>query len=279
MSGPILMVEGGGSRSTWVLLENGRVVTRHESSGLNPSTITGRQLSEEEQYLVRQARSLKLYTAGYVEGYHRPLLDSLFATVPAKSYKTDIDAAMEAYSLTDGVVVLLGTGSQSAYVEHGDCRVGLPSLGYLVSDEGSGYDMGRRVIRDYIYGRVSGETADLIEGRYDVSRSAMIKDLYHTGHTAHYVASFAQVLSDSPDRTWARAIVTTALTSFVRVRIKEAFGLLDHRQSVYAVGGIAVAFEAIFAEICDHHDLVLRATTADPLALIIDKIVNKTNHK
>jgi N-acetylglucosamine kinase-like BadF-type ATPase len=58
-------------------------------------------------------------------------------------------AAYAAYNGRPAVVCILGTGSNSCYFDGKDIKIELPSLGFLMGDEGSGSAIGKQLVRRY----------------------------------------------------------------------------------------------------------------------------------
>jgi N-acetylglucosamine kinase-like BadF-type ATPase len=48
------------------------------------------------------------------------------------------------------IVCILGTGSNSCYFDGENLKIELPSLGFLIGDEGSGSAIGKQLVRRFL---------------------------------------------------------------------------------------------------------------------------------
>ena len=95
----------------------------------------------------------------------------------------------------DGLLIIVGTGS-IACLRMGKQRIRVGGWGYLIGDEGSGYDMGKSAINAALraFDGRGPQTilVDLIEKESGLPISEITKKVYSSGRTA--IASYASVL-------------------------------------------------------------------------------------
>ena len=117
----ILIADGGATKCDWVLLDqNKNEILKANTIGFNPNVIKHELILEE---LLKNGDLL-------------PIEEDLTA------------AAYSAYQGTPAIVCILGTGSNSCYFDGKIIHRELPSLGHLLSDEGSGANLGKNLLRD-----------------------------------------------------------------------------------------------------------------------------------
>ena len=264
----LLLIEAGGTRSTWYLLAGGAVLSQYDGAGFNVATSRDRVLADAEYALCQKADQAIVYLAGFDGSAEMSAAVSGLLGLDQVVCYSDLHAVWHAYDRRDGIFCLLGTGSQSFSVVGGKFTVGQPSLGYLVSDEGSGYAMGRSFLQMYLYGRLPPDSLDALAKTHDLGRAAILECLYGKGSPATYVASFTHVLSTYRSEDWAREIIYDALENFVDLRVAcypKTFG-----HEVYAAGGVAAAFRAELAEVLERRGYRLAQVAQSPAKHLIN---------
>lgn len=153
-----------------------------------------------------------------------------------------------------GVVVAAGGGSV-AYGRTEDGRQALAGgFGYLLGDEGSGYDIGRRAVSAAIRAADGRDrpTAleDVIKGAFDVPDLQEIKRVIYTpDFSRDRLASLAPLVAraaDEGDRS-AREIMTSAGEELARLAIAVSRRLFESGETVavYPTGGVFRAGEMV----------------------------------
>lgn len=264
----LLLVEAGGSRSSWYLLGDGRVQSQYDGAALNAATTSDRSLSSEEIGLCRSCDSAVVYLAGF-DGSAEMInyITNLLGVNNTICY-SDLHAVWHAFDRRDGIFCLLGTGSQSFRVQDGSIAGGRPSLGYLVSDEGSGYAMGRSFLRKYMYGQLPSEVVEKVSEKHNLERSHLIRHLYKEGRPATFMASFSHIVSQYRETDWAREIIYSCLRSFVDLRVS-CFSDIKGA-NVCAAGSIAAVYAKELRDVLTERDYQLLDVIASPSSHLIN---------
>ena len=76
-----------------------------------------------------------------------------------------------------GICCILGTGSASGYYDGQQIADQVPSLGYLLGDQGSGADIGRTLLQAYFYRQMPNDLQAAFEAQYAPDRHAIITQL------------------------------------------------------------------------------------------------------
>lgn len=205
----ILGIDGGGTKTDAVLCdETGRVLRRVQAG---PSNCAARPMAQVLETLAQAARALLedassapdaifAGVSGAGVGDHAARICAhLRAEFPRCAHiqaGTDArNALRSAIPQGDGAVAIAGTGS-GVFVFRGEAMRRVGGWGYLLGDEGSGFDLGRRALRGAlraIDGR--GPATSLTAAcRQQLGKPVQeaIAELYQGGSAA--IAAFAQVL-------------------------------------------------------------------------------------
>ena len=92
-----------------------------------------------------------------------------------------------------GLVLVLGTGMSCGHYDGRSIRKAMPSLGWILGDEGSGADLGKRMVTDGLAGRLSKELSQVLfpEG---LERGNVLQQVYRSAAPQAYLAAFAKRL-------------------------------------------------------------------------------------
>ena len=186
----IAIVDGGSTKCDWVILENsGKISQKTETIGFNPNIINADfipQEIEKNQHLYFIKNSLeKVYFYG--SGCGTPENVALveiqlqkafpYATIMVKEDMTA--AAYAAYNGKPAIVCILGTGSNSCYFDGDKVRRDLPSLGFLIGDEGSGSALGKQLLRRFFMKKLPKDLHQDFVETYHLTIEEAIKNMYH----------------------------------------------------------------------------------------------------
>lgn len=216
-----LAIDGGGTRTGAVLFDHtGRVKWKAEGGHSNPNAcadsmlrhVFGELLEPAAAYLEKPEADAGLRIFAGISGCSHPasskrlcsILGSLFPNTSDITVTHDgINALFRGTHGRPGIVAISGTGSLiMAKDQNGDeHRVG--GWGYLMGDEGSGYDIGRRAVKAVLneydgMGPRTGLTAGILSLFQADSPPDMIPVIYEKGRSL--VASFAPLVEKAAVR-------------------------------------------------------------------------------
>jgi len=216
--GYVLGVDGGGSNTRCVIVElSGSIVSRGSAGPSNPLTAGAESACKaiieavEEalnQCSARRFKAACLGLAGVERPHGRESVQRIVANrIPAERVLIVSDAAA-AFAGTIGfgvgVVVVAGTGSIAYGVNAKGKTARAGGWGWIVGDEGSGYDIGKRAIavalRAYDGRDAPTKLVQLIKKALNLSDLTEIIDhLYVTGMKPHEVASLAPIVAEAAE--------------------------------------------------------------------------------
>lgn len=227
----VLAIDGGGTATSAALVdEKGCVLWRGRGGRSNPTDSTDGLLRQELSELLAPAVAaapggIRVF-AGVAGGSHTRLGSRLKAVLgqifpEAMSIAVTHDGINALYRGTHGrpgVVVIAGTGTvvMARGVDGRETRAG--GWGYLLGDEGSGYDLGNRAIRAVLaahdgVGPATALTAAVLEALGAGSPPDVVPTVYAGGRTL--VASLALLVTGTAQKgdSVAAEIVRDAVQS------------------------------------------------------------------
>lgn len=171
-----LIADSGSTKTDWTMLSNaGKVLATCHSQGLNPYHLSGDEilqvlfevkadLSEQMEigaFVPENQLDIYFYGSGVTEAMV-PKMERWLAEAfsHADSDKSKAWKSVKAYAASDmlgaaralcghqsGIAVILGTGSNSCRYDGKQMAQGVPPLGYVLGDEGSGTAIGKAFLR------------------------------------------------------------------------------------------------------------------------------------
>jgi N-acetylglucosamine kinase-like BadF-type ATPase len=252
----ILIADSGSTKTHWGLADenSASLVTEFHTSGINPfyqdrDSIL-HLLQKEFTWKPETPVRLFFYGAGCSGADSKAIvqepLNTFFHPVSI-SVESDLMAA--ARSLCQhgaGLACILGTGSNSCYYNGKDITMHVPSLGYILGDEGSGADIGRRLVADILKHQLPDPVASHFFSTYKYTREEILEHVYKNPYPNRFLAGFATYVRENISVPALRTLVKTGFTEFFTRNIRQYPEALNH--PVNFTGSIAWHFREILAE-------------------------------
>lgn len=268
----IAIVDGGSTKCDWVILENsGKISQKTESIGFNPNIINADLIPQEIEknphlFLIKnQLDYVYFYGSGCGTAENALLVETQLQKVfpyAKVTVKEDLTAAAyAAYKGKPAIVCILGTGSNSCYFDGESIRRDLPSLGFLIGDEGSGSALGKHLVRRFFMKKLPQDLHQEFVETYHLTIEDAIKNMYHNPRANAYLAEFNKFVVQRKQHPYFQNMVFDEMKNFFEYQVlpyEEA-----REAEINFIGSIAYYYED-----------VLRAAAAE-LNLTVGHIVQK----
>lgn len=166
-----------------------------------------------------------------------------------------LGAARAVLGHSAGVTCILGTGSNSCLFNGMEITDNIPSLGYVLGDEGSSNDLGRRLLSDMYKRQLSEEFCSRFAENYPaVNVETVIENVYRRPGANAWLGQMARFLSANIDLEDSQRIVTDALDSFVRRNVLP-YGSKALEEPIGFVGSVACEFRPQLEAVMAAHGL------------------------
>ena len=170
-------------------------------------------------------------------------------------------AAYAAYNGKPAIVCILGTGSNSCFFDGEKIRVDLPSLGFLIGDEGSGSALGKHLLRRFFMKKLPQDLEQDFRDTYHLTIEEAIRSMYHNPRANAYLGEYNKFIAERKKHPYFQNMVFDELKNF-----------LDYQVLPYPEAGeVEINFIGYIAYI---YEDILRAAAAE-LNLTIGKVVQK----
>lgn len=272
----LLIADSGSSKTDWCLIRQDGSTVQYQTTGINPFIRT-----EEEciQILTTElpidnpleVSEVIFYGAGiknkeksdFVNG----ILQRHFIHAHIESHSDLLGAARALCEDKEGVVCILGTGSNSCFYDGEKLHTHHPSLGFILGDEGSGTHMGRKVLRHYFYQTFDSDLSVAFENKYGKELVPILDRIYKGSAPNQYLASFAEFLAEHRGHYMIENIIEDSLVAFHQNHI------LKYREAwlypIHFIGSVAYTFQDKIRELQMEYGLTTGMILKSPMSQLV----------
>ena len=271
----ILIVDSGATKSDWIALdEKGNQLFLTQTLGLSPEVLTRPVIEDRLANNFELSKNkvdvsrLYFYGAGCGTERMKIFLKEIFVDFFPNA-KTEIreDTYAAIYSTTkighQGIVSILGTGSNCSYYDGRQLFQKVTSLGYIPMDDGSGNFFGRKLIRDYYFHKMPQDLGIKFAKEYDLEADVIKEHLYKQPNPNTYLATFARFMIENKDHPYCKGVIDKGFQQFVNNYIMQ-FELAT-KVPVHFVGSIAHYLKDELTAVLERNDLVVGVIRQRPI--------------
>jgi N-acetylglucosamine kinase-like BadF-type ATPase len=265
----MIIADSGSTKTDWSLVSNDGHAEGTITIGLNPHLISENdftaafQDSKLSEWAKLDVRHIYFYGAGITgQNLQEKIAKSLNSYFEEAKISVESDllaAARAAYGNNQGVIGILGTGSNCGYYDGRKIEKNIPPLGYILGDEGSGNALGRRLLTLFLRSELSDEISNSFEVFYP-EHASLLSKVYSLQQVSPFLASFVPFIHDH--------LSDKGIHKMVKQELRKYFELLEWYSSisdVALVGSVAYYFSEMIEEIADEKGLKLGAILKSPI--------------
>ena len=251
----IIIADSGSTKTHWALGHRrgkGVVWQFVATQGLNPRIAT-EEMFEEALKTVRgcmdgeeAVERVQFYGAGCgtkeMQAKVRGMLSKVFTNAAEIEVQGDLLGACRAVCGQEaGTVAILGTGSNACVYDGEGIVRQVVSTGFILGDEGSGNHIGRRLLKDYMVGRMPKELAAAFAEMFPESVNDMLQRLYHEPYANRYLAAFARFAAENRAVPYIQELLNGVFAEFWKEMVVP---IAKSGTEVHLVGSVASTFES-----------------------------------
>jgi N-acetylglucosamine kinase-like BadF-type ATPase len=252
----ILIADSGSTKTDWRLIgDNGEEKEIH-TAGINPQYLNASQVySIVSAGILPQLQQAPAVIYYYGAGCssadrNRVVEEALHRAFPDSAVHVDHDLIAAARALCGhepGIACILGTGSNSCQYDGEKITDNIPSLGFLMGDEGSGAYLGKMLIRAYLYRELPYTLIHALKHQYNLSKEVVLDSVYNAEMPGTYLATFARFIKEHQAHPVMHDLIFRNFEIFFRRHLSkyEGFNMLP----ISFVGSIAFHFSDVLREV------------------------------
>lgn len=266
-----LIADSGATKCEWCLV-NDREPKSFFTIGISPYFLNKQQIivllqDELMPHLQNQIDEVCFYGTGLGNPDNVTIVcDALKELFPAAKVKADTDllaAARALYGNEKGIACILGTGSNSCFYDGKNTVTLTPSVGYILGDEGSGADLGKKVLQYYLYNIFEEDLRSGFDAKFGTDLMEILDNLYKKPFPNRYLARFAVFLSENRGHYMIENILEDCFNNFFLYQLNKYPEVRS--LPISFVGSIAFAFKDVLQELCNSSEFELGQVLKNPM--------------
>lgn len=279
----ILLADSGSTKTDWGLVENGKLVKRLRTSGMNPFQMSEETITEEiKTHLVPELPGTVLdevhfYGAGCTKEkqpiVERALRANLTINDECEVASDMLGAARGICGHKPGIACILGTGSNSCSYDGKNLVKNVSPLGFILGDEGSGAVLGKLLVGDVLKNQMPEAITKRFFEKYKLTSAEIIDRVYRQPKPNTFLASFVPFLEENIDEPKIYNLVKESFRSFLRRNVMQYDGW--QTLPIGFNGSIAKIYKKPLLEALEEEGMHLGRIIQAPMEAMVEYHVEK----
>ncbi|MDQ3046933.1 MAG: N-acetylglucosamine kinase [Bacteroidota bacterium] len=280
----ILLADSGSTKTDWRLIDKGQEIKQVTTLGFNPMLQNASSITEEINsklipeigQLMKESKSgtelsIFFYGAGCSTETKCEIIHSaLKSTFPYSVTEVDHDLLAAARSVCGkekGIVAILGTGSNSCFYDGSKITANVASLGFILGDEGSGANIGKQFLTDYLNQELPASIAHSFKEKYGLGKEEILEAVYKQAMPSRFLASFSKFIYLNKKEEYIQNLIATCFRNFFQHHICK---YPEHKQyKMHCIGSIGFFYKDILRSVAEEKGVTLGTVIESPMAGLI----------
>jgi glucosamine kinase len=250
-----LIIEAGGTKTTIVFIHQDEIIASYEEQGMHVSRESIEELKKRivlwNELGHGNIQSIYLFAAGKMDPKKEKefisFAKSIFQATQIHIHSDLLAACYASAGNHAGIVGILGTGSNSCYYNGKEIVKQVSPGGFILGDEGSGTEIGKKVLIDYLRNEIPAEFKIMLESTFSLFKDEVTPRLY--GGSMKEAAAFCTMATplviDNIHLSYCKAVCTNSIDRFLQLIEKN---YLSYSNRLYLVGSIAFLLTPLIME-------------------------------
>lgn len=273
----VLIADSGSTKTDWALIDiSSNDVICFATDGMNPySGFDAKSINEQisssiSTNQISKVKSIYFYGSGCVnEDSKTQVQEKLLAWFPNSSCNMKDDLYGAAVAMSGGQpchIGILGTGSIAAYFDGQSIVQKSTSLGFLISNEGGGADIGAQVIKALVNKALPSDI-DKAYDDYPKTQDDILELIYKADNPSQLIAGYSKPLIQFVDSPEVINIISNCFEKYYTWHLSQI--IKDVSIPVHFIGSIAFHYSEILKAVLNKHQLILGDVEKKPLQKLI----------
>lgn len=274
-----LIADSGSTKTAWRLIKSESTIIPLETIGYSPQYVTTDEMIDDlMSVLVPQLTVLTKDISRisfYGTGCSTPrtisiiqlALENVFDKAEINVNHDLLGAARALCGHSPGIACILGTGANSCLYDGQFIIDNIPSVGFMLGDEGSGGYLGKKLVRAYFYRELPEDLTLAFDKKYQLSRDDMLLHVYKKPTPNRYLASYTRFLSEHLEHPFIWDFVKQGFQDFLDSMVLK-YDNTEHL-TINFLGSIAVHFEGVLKETLADNNLQFGRVIDNPVEKLV----------
>lgn len=281
----ILIADSGSTKVHWCLMAANGHTAEFITDGINPLFQTSDAMRNSicNQLLPQMASMLWAGTVSHVFFYgagctpeKSPFVEKAIKSVfkKAKVFVASdmLGATRGLLGHEKGVACILGTGSNSCLYDGEQIVKNVPSLGFILGDEGSAATLGKRLVSDLLKNQLGDDLKERFLSQYAINQADVIEHVYRQPFPNRWLANLARFCAENIDDPRIHDLVYDHFAQFVKRNISQYYTSEEQKQSmpVGFVGSIAFYYRPVLEQVMSDYGFRVGQILQDPIPGLVE---------
>lgn len=280
----ILIADSGSTKCRWCLMTANGQSSEFLTDGINPlfQTSDAMRNSISNQLLPQMAPLLWAGTLTHIYFYGagcipekipfvEKALQAVFKKAEVHVASDMLAAARGLLGRKEGVACILGTGSNSCLYNGEEIVMNVPSLGYILGDEGSAVALGKRLVSDVLTNQLGRDLREKFLAQYQLTVADVIEHVYRMPFPNRWLAGLSKFCAEHIDDKRIYDLVYDTFQQFVARIVSQYFekdGVVNEETNhmpVGFVGSVAYYYRDVLERVMDDYGFTVGQILQDPM--------------
>ncbi|TCO08926.1 ATPase [Natronoflexus pectinivorans] len=272
----IIIADSGSTNTTWAILTSKYDISTFHSPGINPFFQDKSQiveiLKEHCKEIGGSITKIYFYGAGCANAEKSMIVEDAIKEVwnPEKvEVNSDLLAAARSLcGCQEGIVGILGTGSNSCYYNGSEIEAHVSPLGFILGDEGSGAVLGKTLIADVLKKQLPDHICKQFNETYHLSPAEILDKVYKQPFPNRFLADFTKFLYNHQEEESIKTLLKESFEKFFKRNIDQYH--VNKTLPVHFTGSVAWYFQDILKESAMISGYVIGKIVKEPINGLIE---------
>ena len=281
----ILIADSGSTKVHWCLMAANGHTAEFITDGINPLFQTSDAMRNSicNQLLPQMASMLWAGTVSHVFFYGagctpekspfvEKAIESVFKKAKVFVASDMLGATRGLLGHEKGVACILGTGSNSCLYDGEQIIKNVPSLGFILGDEGSAATLGKRLVSDLLKNQLGDDLKERFLSQYAINQADVIEHVYRQPFPNRWLANLARFCAENIDDPSIHDLVYDHFAQFVKRNISQYYTSEEQKQSmpVGFVGSIAFYYRPVLEQVMSDYGFRVGQILQDPIPGLVE---------
>jgi glucosamine kinase len=269
----IIIADSGGSKIDWRLVKKGGAISQAHSAGFNPyyQPIDDLHNSIKQVLLPiveETVTKVFFYGAGVSSEKNQETIKDAFSQFFPGAYTEvgwDLLAAARALCGTEpGIACIMGTGSNSCLYDGTKITGNVANLGWILADEGSGANIGRKFLVDYLRVKQPESIAKKFKERMPLTREEFLERVYQQERPSAFLATFTRFIGENINDEYCYRLIYNSFAEFYEEVVMRYQNYQQYK--VHFTGSISFHFSDILRQVANDKGITVKNIMEGPIA-------------
>lgn len=269
----ILIADSGGSKIDWRIIEKDGSIGQANAPGFNPYYQPIEDLRKSvQEILVPKIKDdvdkIYFYGAGVSSTKNQLTIKSTFLEFfPQAQIEIGWDLLAAARALCGhepGIACILGTGSNSCFYDGKNITANVANLGWILADEGSGSNIGKKFLVDYLREKMPASIAQAFHQRFPLTREEFLEKIYQQERPNAFLASFTRFIFQHLKEQYCYKLVYDSFAEFYENTVMKYENYKNLK--VHFTGSVAFYFSDLLRQVANDKGITVKNILEAPIA-------------